>query len=254
MTNVSPSNLKLIGRATFLILSHVTDMVARAALPFRVEYADANRILHMSIAFVRTLHEVAAPKLLTVVCFSNSPHRACFFTHSLYYFNRFAVASFLYSIIWRAAFFSTQHIFNLANVNFSRHSSTLLTFSLCPHQAERARVEAGGAPNAAAHQIAEVALAIVVMLESAASAVSVASAASAASAAASAAASQVPVPDGFELNQGCVRYNDCHNHSLFAHPIEKNNFCSVHSHLQRIGGSNTSEMGSRPQREGGTRV
>ena len=29
MTNVSPSNLKLIGRATFLIQSHVNDVLAR---------------------------------------------------------------------------------------------------------------------------------------------------------------------------------------------------------------------------------
>jgi hypothetical protein len=116
MTNVSPSNLKLIGRATFLILSHVTDMVARAALPFRVEYADANRILHMSIAFVRTLHEVQRrpQTLLTVVVFLQIHRTRRAFCHAFqYYFNRFAVAP-LFSVL--NYFGSLLFSFNTAHI------------------------------------------------------------------------------------------------------------------------------------------
>jgi hypothetical protein len=59
MTNVSPSNLKLIGRATFLILSHVNDVIAQpqwmaergAREP--VSFAEANAVLFDAIDYVR---------------------------------------------------------------------------------------------------------------------------------------------------------------------------------------------------------
>jgi hypothetical protein len=59
MTNVSPSNLKLIGRATYLIQSHVNDVLGRPAWlkthgrPTAVSYAEANAVLFDSIAFLR---------------------------------------------------------------------------------------------------------------------------------------------------------------------------------------------------------
>lgn len=59
MTNVSPSNLKLIGRATHLVQLHVNDVLGRpewirqfgARDP--VSYAEANAVLFESIAFMR---------------------------------------------------------------------------------------------------------------------------------------------------------------------------------------------------------
>jgi len=59
MTNVSPSNLKLIGRATFLIQSHVNDVLGRAewvkARGTRdpIRYGEANAVLYDSIAYLR---------------------------------------------------------------------------------------------------------------------------------------------------------------------------------------------------------
>jgi len=59
MTNVSPSNLKLIGRATFLIQSHVNDALARPQWVRRyglrrpVTYGEANAVLFDSIAFLK---------------------------------------------------------------------------------------------------------------------------------------------------------------------------------------------------------
>jgi N-acetylmuramic acid 6-phosphate etherase len=59
MTSVSPSNLKLIGRATFLIQSHVNDALRRA--PWikaqgprpEISYAEANAVLFDSIAYLK---------------------------------------------------------------------------------------------------------------------------------------------------------------------------------------------------------
>jgi hypothetical protein len=59
MTNVSPSNLKLIGRATYLIQSHVNDVLGRpewvkahgAREPVR--YGEANAVLYDSIAYLK---------------------------------------------------------------------------------------------------------------------------------------------------------------------------------------------------------
>jgi hypothetical protein len=58
MTNVSPSNLKLIGRATYLIQSHVNDVLGQAswvkAFGRRnpVSYGEANAVLFDSIAYL----------------------------------------------------------------------------------------------------------------------------------------------------------------------------------------------------------
>ncbi len=60
MTSVSPSNLKLIGRATYLIQSQVNDVLARPAWVQRhglrrpVTYGEANAVLFDSIAFVKS--------------------------------------------------------------------------------------------------------------------------------------------------------------------------------------------------------
>lgn len=59
MTNVSPSNLKLIGRATYLIQSHVNDIlgtpkwVAAHGSRDPVTYGEANAVLYDAIAFLR---------------------------------------------------------------------------------------------------------------------------------------------------------------------------------------------------------
>lgn len=59
MTNVSPSNLKLVGRATFLIQSHVNDALGTAAWVKAhgrrepVTYGEANAVLYDAIAYLR---------------------------------------------------------------------------------------------------------------------------------------------------------------------------------------------------------
>ncbi len=59
MTNVSPSNLKLIGRATFLIQSHVNDVLARPDWVKErghrtpISYGEANAVLFDAIAFLK---------------------------------------------------------------------------------------------------------------------------------------------------------------------------------------------------------
>lgn len=59
MTNVSPSNLKLVGRATYLTQSHVNDVLASEAWTRRygkqapITYAQANAVLFDTIGFVR---------------------------------------------------------------------------------------------------------------------------------------------------------------------------------------------------------
>ncbi|MGA2361668.1 MAG: hypothetical protein ABSG73_04335 [Candidatus Aminicenantales bacterium] len=65
MTNVSPSNLKLIGRATFLIQSHVNDVLGQpsgAKASGRrepVSYGEANAVLFDSIAYLTDKQEEA---------------------------------------------------------------------------------------------------------------------------------------------------------------------------------------------------
>jgi N-acetylmuramic acid 6-phosphate (MurNAc-6-P) etherase len=59
MTNVSPSNLKLIGRATYLVQSHVNDVLSRPAWVLAngardpVTYGEANAVLYDSIATLK---------------------------------------------------------------------------------------------------------------------------------------------------------------------------------------------------------
>ena len=48
MTNVSPSNLKLIGRATYLVQTHVND-----SLPEPVGFAEANAVVMDAMDYVR---------------------------------------------------------------------------------------------------------------------------------------------------------------------------------------------------------
>jgi hypothetical protein len=65
MTNVSPSNLKLIGRATYLIQSHVNDVLGRAGWAKAygrrnpITYAEANAVLSDSIAYLKDRQNVA---------------------------------------------------------------------------------------------------------------------------------------------------------------------------------------------------
>lgn len=59
MTNVSPSNLKLIGRATYLIQSHVNDVLGQATWAKAygprspILYGEANAVLFDSIVYLR---------------------------------------------------------------------------------------------------------------------------------------------------------------------------------------------------------
>ena len=58
MTNVNPSNLKLIGRATYLIMSHVNDVVSREDWVKKngktepISYAQANVVLYEAMDFI----------------------------------------------------------------------------------------------------------------------------------------------------------------------------------------------------------
>lgn len=65
MVNVSPSNLKLIGRATNLILMHVNDALARPdwvrrnGRPRTITYGEANAVLFDAIAYLRSKRKEA---------------------------------------------------------------------------------------------------------------------------------------------------------------------------------------------------
>jgi len=65
MTNVSPSNLKLIGRATYLVQSHVNDVQARPTWVKQhgyrapISYGEANAVLYDAIAFLKDKKETA---------------------------------------------------------------------------------------------------------------------------------------------------------------------------------------------------
>jgi N-acetylmuramic acid 6-phosphate (MurNAc-6-P) etherase len=65
MTNVSPSNLKLIGRATFLVQSHVNDILSRPAWLRTngrrepITYGEANVVLFDAISFLKDKKETA---------------------------------------------------------------------------------------------------------------------------------------------------------------------------------------------------
>ena len=73
MTNVSPSNLKLIGRATYLIQSHANDVLSRpdwvklhGTRP-AVSYGEANAILFDSIAFLKNRPGQTAEVALSII-------------------------------------------------------------------------------------------------------------------------------------------------------------------------------------------
>ncbi len=65
MTNVSPSNLKLIGRATYLIQSHVNDILSRPqwvkinGIQKPISYGEANAVLFDTISFLKDKKEEA---------------------------------------------------------------------------------------------------------------------------------------------------------------------------------------------------
>uniref|UniRef100_A0A914X6Q8 SIS domain-containing protein n=1 Tax=Plectus sambesii TaxID=2011161 RepID=A0A914X6Q8_9BILA len=54
MTNVKPSNLKLIGRATYLIQLHVNQAMERANFQPPISYAETNAVLYEAIAWKRS--------------------------------------------------------------------------------------------------------------------------------------------------------------------------------------------------------
>jgi len=65
MTNVSPSNLKLIGRATYLIQSHVNDALSHpgwlkkfGSCPL-ISYGEANAVLYDAISFLKDKRDAA---------------------------------------------------------------------------------------------------------------------------------------------------------------------------------------------------
>jgi N-acetylmuramic acid 6-phosphate (MurNAc-6-P) etherase len=65
MTNVSPSNLKLIGRATYLVQSHVNDVLSRPAWVRAngrrepITYGEANVVLFDAISFLKNKKDAA---------------------------------------------------------------------------------------------------------------------------------------------------------------------------------------------------
>ena len=89
MTNVSPSNLKLIGRATFLIQSHVNDALSRPgwvrglrAGGSPITYGEANAVLYDSIAYIKSRPDMAgqtAEVALSIVGSSNRSNRSAAF-------------------------------------------------------------------------------------------------------------------------------------------------------------------------------
>lgn len=76
MTNVSPSNLKLIGRATYLILTHVNDMLKNPLFIKKygrhnsITYQEANAVLYDAINFLKdfdNLGEKPAEVALSII-------------------------------------------------------------------------------------------------------------------------------------------------------------------------------------------
>ncbi len=67
MTHVNPSNLKLIGRATYLILSHINDVVSQKEWVQKygktepITYSEANAILFEAMSFVQECLEKNKP-------------------------------------------------------------------------------------------------------------------------------------------------------------------------------------------------
>jgi len=64
MTNVSPSNLKLIGRATYLIQSHVNDVISRPqwvklyGIRRQISYGEANAVLFEAIRYLKNRKDI----------------------------------------------------------------------------------------------------------------------------------------------------------------------------------------------------
>jgi hypothetical protein len=73
MTHVNPSNLKLIGRATFLIQSHVNDTISteewrqRYGKTEAISYAEANAVLFEAMEFVAERHEQISEVELSII-------------------------------------------------------------------------------------------------------------------------------------------------------------------------------------------
>jgi hypothetical protein len=73
MTNVNPSNLKLNGRATYLIMSHVNDVVSRGDWIKKngktepISYAQANAVLYEAMDFVSTCSVLTSEVELSII-------------------------------------------------------------------------------------------------------------------------------------------------------------------------------------------
>jgi hypothetical protein len=73
MTNVNPSNLKLNGRATYLIMSHVNDVVSREDWIKKngktepISYAQANAVLYEAMDFVSTCSVLTSEVELSII-------------------------------------------------------------------------------------------------------------------------------------------------------------------------------------------
>jgi len=109
MTNVSPSNLKLIGRATYLIQSHINDIfshprwVEKNGIQSPLSYGEANAVLFSSISFLRTARRKAgqaAEVALTIIHILESlrNEKKMPLDHSLRLVNDVGLAQYLSSI------------------------------------------------------------------------------------------------------------------------------------------------------------
>lgn len=84
MTNVSPSNLKLVGRATFLIQSHVNDVLRRASWAGserreEITFSEANAVLFEAMDYVRSLDRKHTPEVaLSIIRIVESLRRGRF--------------------------------------------------------------------------------------------------------------------------------------------------------------------------------
>ncbi|MCK4645585.1 MAG: hypothetical protein KAU46_04980 [Candidatus Aminicenantes bacterium] len=73
MTNVNPSNLKLIGRATYLIMSHVNDVVSKEGWIKKngktepISYAQANAVLYEAMDFVSKCSVLTSEVELSII-------------------------------------------------------------------------------------------------------------------------------------------------------------------------------------------
>jgi hypothetical protein len=78
MTNVNPSNLKLIGRATHLILSHVNDVLSQDewitefGKPKSIDYTEANAVLYGAMEYVSDRTEQISEVAVAIIRILNS--------------------------------------------------------------------------------------------------------------------------------------------------------------------------------------